>query len=41
MLDLTMRNIPNVKNNHLGVFVITMLVKNDTLFAFLDLGPEI
>ena len=35
MLDLAMRNIPNVENNHLGVFVIPILVRNDTLFVFL------
>ena len=42
MLDLAMRNIPNVKNNHSGVFVIPILVRNDTLFVFLvHLGPDI
>ena len=42
MLDLAMRNISNVKNNHLGVFVIPILVRNDTLFVFLvHLGPEL
>jgi len=42
LLDLAMRNIPNVKINHFGVFVIPILVRNDTLFLFLvHLGPEI
>jgi len=40
MLDLAIRNIPNVENNHLGVFVMPILLKNDTLFVFLShLGP--
>ena len=42
MLDLAIRNIPNVKNNHLGVFAIPILVRNDTSFVFLAyLGPEV
>ena len=42
MLHFAMKNIPNVRNNHLGVFVIPISVRNDTLFVFLvHLGPEI
>ena len=42
VFDLAITNMPNVKNNHLGVFAIPILVRNDTLFVFLvHLGPEI
>jgi len=42
MLYLAIRNIPNVKSNHSGLFVIPMLLRNDTLFVLVAyLGPEI
>jgi len=40
ILGLAIRKVPNLKNNHARVFVMLILSRNDTLFAFLaHLGP--